>query len=100
VRDHAQTKILFASERDEARRAAWRAALAAVDPATLVFVDDTGTTLSLARRFGRARRGQRVVGRVPRHHGPHVTLIAARDRDGWRGALTSTGAMDRLAFDA
>ena len=92
-------KVLFASERDEARRAAWRAALAGVDPARLVFVDETGTNLSMTRRYGRAKQGQRVVAQVPRNHGPNVTLIAAMDQDGLLGELTITGALDGLAFE-
>ncbi len=92
--------MLFASERDEAVRAAWRATVAGLDPGRLIFVDETGTNLSLTRRYGRARRGQRVVGQVPRNHGPNVTLIAALDREGLRGELTITGAVDGPAFDA
>jgi len=63
-------------------------------------VDETGTNLAMTRRYGWARRGQRVVGQVPRNHGPNVTLIAALDQEGLVGELTITGAMDRLAFDA
>jgi transposase len=93
-------KVLFASERDEAERAAWRTELAAVHPARLIFVDETGTNLSLTRRYGRAQRGQRVVGHVPRNPGPNVTLVAAMDQDGLCGELTLTGAVDGMAFDA
>jgi transposase len=81
-------------------RAAWRDALAGADPARLIFVDETGTHLSLTRRYGRARRGERVVGVVPRNHGPNVTLIAALDQDGPCGELTITGALDQPAFEA
>src|SRR6185503_15689654 len=37
----AQKKTLAAAERDGAARAAWKAAVAALDPAALVFVDET-----------------------------------------------------------
>lgn len=80
-------------------RAAWRESLTGVDPTRLVFLDETGTNLSLTRRYGRAKRGQRVVGQVPRNHGPNVTLIAAMDRDGFCGEMTLTGALDGLAFE-
>ena len=40
---------MIASERNEAVRAAWRAAVAAEDPATLLFVDESGTHVSLTR---------------------------------------------------
>lgn len=81
-------------------RAAWRDALAGVDPARLIFVEETGAHLSLTRRYGRAKRGERVVGVVPRNHGPNVTLIAALDQDGLCGELTITGALDGAAFEA
>ncbi len=65
----------------------------------LIFLDETGTNLSLTRRYGRAKRGQRVVGQVPRSHGPNVTLIAAMDQDGLCGEMTLTGALDGRAFE-
>ncbi len=81
-------------------RAAWWAETMRRDPTRLVFVDESGTNLSLTPRYGRAPRGQRVVGVVPRNHGPNVTLIAAMDQDGLCGELTITGALDQLAFEA
>lgn len=45
-------------------------------------------------RYGRAPRGQRVVGTVPRNHGPNVTLLAAMDAAGITAAMTMTGATD------
>ncbi len=45
-------------------------------------------------RYGRAPRGQRVVGVVPRNHGPNVTVLAAMSRAGITAAMTMTGAND------
>jgi hypothetical protein len=45
-------------------------------------------------RYGRAPRGQRVVGVVPRNHGPNVTVLAAMGREGITAAMTMTGATD------
>ncbi|MBA2520683.1 MAG: transposase [Chloroflexia bacterium] len=66
----------------------------------MVFVDETGSNLAMTRRYGRAKRGQRVTGQVPRNPGPNVTLLAAMDQDGWLGELTITGAVDGDAFEA
>jgi transposase len=93
-------KVLFAAERDDAARAAWWAAIQTHDPATLVFVDESGTNLAMTPRYGRAPRGQRVVGSAPRNHGPNTTVIAALISDGIPAAMTVEGAIDRLAFDA
>ena len=51
-------------------------------------------------RSGRAPRGERVVGVVPRNHGPNTTLVAAMGLDRILAAMTVEGAMDRRAFDA
>jgi hypothetical protein len=45
--------------------------MADVDPAALVFVDETSTPITLTPRRARAPRGQRAVGRVPRGKRPH-----------------------------
>lgn len=50
-------------------------------------------------RYGRAPRGQRVVGTAPRNHGPNTTLLAAMRCDGITAAMTLEGAVDRDAFD-
>jgi transposase len=70
-----------------------------VDPATLVFVDENGTNLAMTPRYGRAPLGERVVGAVPRNHGPNTTLFAALNLDGITAAMTLEGAADRTAFD-
>jgi transposase len=93
-------KVLHAAERDPVRRAAWWEALDEVDPTALVFVDETGTNLAMTPRYGRAPRGERVVGTVPRNHGPNTTLVAALSLDGITAAMTREGAIDRCAFDA
>jgi transposase len=49
-------------------------------------------------RYGRAPRGQRVVGAAPRNHGPNVTLLAAMSRDGITAAMSMTGATDGAVF--
>jgi hypothetical protein len=76
-RPAAQKKSLRATERDAAARATWREAVAARDPATLVFVDESGTPLAMTPRRARAPRGQRAYGAVPRNRGGNTTLIAA-----------------------
>lgn len=86
--------MLRASERDEAERTEWWAETAQRDARRFVFVDESGTTRSLTPRYGRAPRGQRVVGVVPRNHGPNVTLFAAMGSTGITAAMTMTGPAD------
>jgi transposase len=98
--DHAQKKSLIATERDEAARAAWRAAAAALDPRDLVFLDETATHIAMTPRYARAPRGARVRGAVPRNHGQNTTLIAALTAAGAGPTLALDGAVDGPAFAA
>jgi len=62
---------VYASERDETERASWRAEVADLGPAELVFVDESGTNLSMTPRYGRIPLVQRMVrGRPPRITAP------------------------------
>ena len=90
---------MIARERDEAERAAWRAEHAALDPAALVFLDETGTPTTLALRRAHAPRGQRAVGRVPQGRWHAVTLLASLTRDGVGASVVLPGALDRDAVD-
>ncbi len=96
----AQKKSLIAAEQDEAARAAWRDEAATLNPADLVFVDETSTHTAMTRRRARAPRGERAVGRTPRNHGPNVTLLATLTPAGIGPALAIPGAVDGAAFAA
>lgn len=97
---HAQKKTLIAREQDLDARAAWRAEAADVDPTQLIFLDETSTPTNLTPRFARARRGQRVLGRVPHGRWTSVTLLASLTPDGFGPSLQFAGALDRPIFDA
>lgn len=74
--------------------------MAGVDPARLVFVDETATSTAMTRACARAPRGQRVVGRVPRNRGTSTTLIAALGAQGMRAPMTIEGATSGAVFEA
>jgi hypothetical protein len=71
---------LYASEQDTPRitnlRYEFRHWLLSVDPGNLVFVDESGVNLGMARLLARAMRGQRAVG--------HKTRNKARERISFR----------------
>jgi hypothetical protein len=67
-----------ASERDEFLRIAWRVLVArALDQRRLVFVDEMGTTTSLAPLYAWAPKGERARCEVPRNRGKNTTLLAS-----------------------
>jgi transposase len=95
----AKKKTLIATERDEALRATFRLDLALnLDPADLVSVDETSTSIAMTRLYARAPKGERAVGSIPRNHGTPTTLVTALTPDGIDAAMTLPGAMDKLAF--
>lgn len=94
-----QKKQLSASEQDPAQRTAWWQEIVKIDPRRLVFVDETGNNITLTPRHGRAPRGQRCVGQVPRNWGQNTTLMAAMTLGGIQTAAVIEGAMDRPVFE-
>lgn len=101
-RHHAEVaapkKALHASERDTERvqqaRAASQEAIAALDPERFKFLDASGVNLAMTRRYGRAPKGERVIGAVPQHDGANVTMLAALGSQGVAAVRTSDGATD------
>lgn len=81
-------------------RRRWRAAQRYIDPRRLVFVDETGTATNMARRFGRAPVGRRLIGRVPHGHWKTTTFVAGLRRDGIVAPLVLDGPMNGPAFRA
>ena len=82
-----------------AARADWRAEFAAVDPGRLVFLDESGASTALARRYGRAPRGARIDAAVPHGHWKVVTLTAAVRLGGVGACLAFDGATDTAGFE-
>ena len=68
------------------------------DPRRLVFIDESGANITLVPRFGRAPKGQRCHGSVPRGHYRHLTLFASLSLTGMEASMILEGAADREAF--
>lgn len=58
------------------RRRDWFTSQFDLDPAKLIFIDETGTSTNLARKGGRCRRGRRLRAAIPHGHYKTVTLVA------------------------
>ena len=83
-----------------AARAGWRQRQPALSPEHLVFIDETWATTNLARRHGRARRGQRLVAAVPHGHWKTSTFIAALRHDRITAPCVFDGAINGARFRA
>ena len=79
-------KSLHASEQDRAdvrtAREDWKRGQPRLDPAKLIFIDETGTSTNMTRLRGRCRRGQRLVAKVPHGHWKMTTFVAGLRQDG------------------
>ena len=71
-------------------REAWFEAQPDLDPDRLVFLDETAAATNMARRYGRAPRGERCRIAVPQGHYKTTTVTAA---------LRSTGFVATALFD-
>jgi transposase len=63
-----------------------------------VFIDETWATTAMARRYGRARRGRRVVAAVPHGHWKTTTVLAALRHDGLTAPCVFDGAINGARF--
>ena len=77
----ALKKTLFATEQDRPdvarRRRRWKAHQGRVDPARLVFIDETWAKTNMTRLCGWAPRGHKLVAKVPHGHWRTLTFLAA-----------------------
>jgi transposase len=64
-----------------------------------VFVDESGTHISMDRLRSRAPRGVRAYGQVPKNRGKNLTLIASMSLHGMGESMCVEGATDARAFE-
>lgn len=83
-----------------AARAEWHDDAPTWDPAHLVFLDETGVTTNLLRRYGRAARGLRVYDVAPFTRWQTSTFIAAVRVTGLTAPAVFDGAIDGPSFRA
>ena len=80
------------------RREDWFEGQLDLDPARLVFVDETGASTSMARLRGRALRGERLRSGIPRGHWKTTTFVAGLRLTGMMAPFVLDGPMNRPAF--
>lgn len=73
-------KTVHASEQDRPvarHRTLWRRVQPRLDPARLVFIDETWTKTNMTRTHGWWRRGEPLIAKVPHGHWRTMTFLAA-----------------------
>jgi transposase len=102
-RADAQKKTAHAAEQDRPdirkRRQAWFDAQIELDPERLVFIDESWASTNMARRYGRAPRGQRLRLGIPYRHWKTTTFVAGLRSSGIVAPFVLDGPINRDAFE-
>lgn len=80
------------------RRQAWFESQLDLDPAKLVFIDETGLNTKMARLRGRSLKGKRCRAGVPHGHWKTTTFTGALRLSGMTAPMVLDGAMNGVAF--
>jgi transposase len=104
LRPDFQKKSGHASEQDRPdvlkRRQAWFDGQLDLDPARLVFIDETWASTNMARLRGRAPKGERLRAGVPYGHWKTTTFVAGLRLTGMVAPMMLDGPINRDAFQA
>ena len=87
-----------ATERVQKLRAEYWKKVKDIDPDNLVFLDETGVLLGLARTHARSQKGTRVYELKPFYRGAKVTVIGAISIKKTVALMTMNNSMDSIAF--
>jgi transposase len=79
-------------------REKWRALQPLLAAKRLIFIDETGVTTNMVRRYGRAPRGQRVKGYAPNGHWKVTTFVAGLAPEGIVAPFVIGEPMNRIIF--
>jgi transposase len=95
-------KVLHASERERAdvarARRRWIREQGLLDSSHLVFLDETSVNTNMTRTYGRAPRGERVIGHIPFGAWKTLTVVAALRCDAMTAPMMIKGAINGEIF--
>jgi transposase len=104
LRPDIQKKTAHASEQERPdvlkRREAWCESQLDLDPEKLVFIDETWTTTNMARKCGRAAKGERLRAGIPHGHWKTTTFVAGLRVCGLVAPMVLDGPINGLWFQA
>jgi transposase len=76
----------------------WLEELPRLDPARLVFIDESGAKTNMTRQRGRAMEGKRLFAKAPHGHWGTTTMISSVRLDGTTAAMEIAGPADSEVF--
>lgn len=82
------------------RREDWFAKQLDLDPERLVFIDETWAATNMARRYGRAPKGERLRAGIPHGHWKTTTFVAGLRMTGMVAPMVLDGPINGHAFQA
>jgi transposase len=95
-------KSAYAAEQDRSdvrgQREAWFEGQPDLDPAKLVFVDESFAATNMARLYGRAPKGNRLRAAIPHGHWNKTTVVAAMRLSGMTAAQLLDGSINGETF--
>jgi transposase len=104
ARLHVQKKTAHALEQERPgllkQRRDWFDAQLDLDPAKLVFIDETGLNTKMARLRGRSLKGERCRAAIPHGHWKTTTFTGALRLTGMTAPMVLDSAMNGDAFRA
>ena len=99
-----EKKTAHASEQERPdilkRREDWFDSQLDLDPQRLIFIDETWATTNMARRYGRAPKGERLRAGVPHGHWKTTTFVAGLRLTGMIAPMVLDGPINGRAFQA
>ncbi len=102
IRASASKKTLFATEQDRPdvarKRRRWKTYQGRLDPARLVFIDETWAKTNMTRLRGWAPRGHKLLAKVPQGRWRTLTFLAALRRDRIDAPLVLDGPINGQSF--
>jgi transposase len=102
--DHPEKKSAHATEQDRPdvlkRRRDWFEGQLDLDPASLVFIDETWASTNMARLYGRAPKGERLRAGIPHGHWCTTTFVAGLRLTGMVAPMVLDGPINGGAFQA
>ena len=103
-RHHVEKKTAHASEQDRPdilkQREDWFDGQLDLEPERLVFIDETWASTNMARRRGRAKKGERLRASVPHGHWKTTTFVAGLRPTGMVAPMVLDGPINGVAFQA